>query len=119
MNGLIKDISKESLHLETFNNHPRLTKGQQALLKAIRDCVSKSIPISWDIIVDCYYYNCRKKGKEWWGSRQEYDILEHYKLQGSKWQYTIRPTIRQWFVSSIGILTIKNLLIIIPTIELE
>lgn len=127
MNELQKDISGQALQIQTISKI-RLTKGQSALLNAIRQCVQTNKSISWDIIVDCYYNNVSKIRKDYryigdWNNRQReyftYDIYDQYKDQNSNWQYVLKPRIRQWFVSSIGILVIKNQLIIIPTIEMD
>lgn len=128
MDDLQKDISKRALQIQTFSR-PKLTKGQTYLLKEIRNCTEKQTSLNWDIIVNCFYNNVSKECKDWkWAnatagdySREwyKYDILECYEQQNSKWQYTIKPRIRQWFVSTIGILVIKNQLIIIPTIEMD
>jgi len=128
MNDLQKDISKQSLQISAIGRI-KLTNGQSALLNAIRNCVSNQTSLSWDIIVDCYYNNICKIQRKWKflndipnDLRKEYynsDIKEHYYKQDSTWQYTIKPKIRQWFVSTIGILVVKNQLIIIPTIEID
>lgn len=129
MNGVVKNIS--ALSIVTTGQLPKLTKGQFALLKVIRECVYKTTPLSFDLIVEVYYYNVRKSfslGEGWhrtnpddWNSGRyteyvKYDILECWKKQDKL--YYFKNSIRTWFVSNIGILVIKNQLVIIPTIDL-
>ena len=129
MNYLQKDITTQALQINT-GLKVKLTKGQSALLKAIRECVSENKPLAWETIIHCFYNNVSKEGRDYnavWtldgtSYRKEwyrYDIMEAYKNSDSKWQYNIKPRIRQWFVSTIGILVIKNQLIVIPTIEMD
>lgn len=128
MNELQKDISNQALQINAIGR-VKLTNGQSGLLKAIRNCVQNKTSLNWDIIVDVYYENVSKNQRSWKfanDSPKDYtrewflsDIKECYIRQDSKWQYTIKPKIRQWFVSTIGILVIKNQLIIIPTIEMD
>lgn len=128
MNKVSKNI--KGLQVQSFSPRVRLTKGQSALLKSIRKCVEGGTSISWDIIVDIFYNNVNKVARDsrYIGSyldgtgRYEYfnvDIKKAYEAQNSKWQYCIKPRVRQWFVSSIGILVVKNQLIVIPTIEID
>ena len=120
MNQLVKDISKEALQISSLDTRPKLTKGQSGLLKILRSCVLQNSPISWDLICKCYYDNVRSTHTNYYmGQYTNLDILEQYRKQTLTWQYWIRPKIRQWFVSTIGILVIKNQLIIIPTIEID
>jgi hypothetical protein len=129
MNGVVKNIS--ALSIVMTGQLPRLTKGQSALLKLIRECVYKTTPLSFDLIVDVYYYNVRKTfslGEGWhrtdpndyrsgrYSEYIKYDILECWKKQEKL--YYFRSQVRQWFMSNIGILVIKNQLVIIPTIDL-
>lgn len=124
--GLQRDISNTGVQLRTFGQMVKLSKGQSGLLRVMRECVEKNKSLNWDIIVMTYYKNVRsyQSDTRWVGEhpnrKQEwfqYDIWEAYKDQGAKWRYTLRSRIKQWFVSSIGILVIKNQLVVIPTIE--
>lgn len=129
MNGVVKNIS--ALAIQTTGQVPSLSKGQKALLQIIRDCVEEKRLLTFDLIVNVYYENVRKKfsiGEGWYYAvpgdhrtgrysvYQEYDILECWKKQDKLWYF--RALIRQWFVSNIGILVIKNQLVIVPTIDL-
>lgn len=127
---LQKDITKQALQIQTVGQFVKLTKGQSALLKAIRRCVENQKSITWDVLVDIFYDNVSKEGRDWqakWaldlsGYSKKwtvYDIKTEYAKGSSVWQYHIKPRIRQWFVSTIGILVVKNQLIVIPTIEME
>lgn len=125
---LQKNIGDRMLQISTVGQMVKLTKGQSALLKAIRACVQDGRPINWDLIVNLFYHNVSKVGRDWhyvgsypYGSKEWFifDIMEEYKAQSSKWQYNIRGRVKQWFVSTIGVLVIKNQLIVIPTIEME
>lgn len=131
MSTEITEIPKKIkwLTLATVSPAVKLTRGQTALLKEMRASVESGKPIGWETIVNVFYNNVRKTvgDSKYVGSyaegtgRYEYfrvDIIEAFKEQTSRWQYTIRPRIRQWFVSTIGILVLKNQLIVIPTIEL-
>jgi len=129
MNELQKDITKQALQINSVLR-VKLTKGQSALLKAIRMCVAENKPLSFEIIFNCFYENVSKEGRDWkanWnidrtGYNKEwyrYDIMDAYKEGNSLWQYHVKPRVRQWFVSTIGILVVKNQLVIIPTIEID
>lgn len=127
-NAITKDITEVGLQISTIGQFIKLTKGQAALLKAMRDCVKEGKAISWDILVDIFYNNVSKISSDyrWVGGfmngHKEYfdhDIMECYKSNNSQWLYSIRPRVRQWFVSTIGILVIKNQLIVIPTIDIN
>lgn len=129
MNELQKDITHQALQINT-GVRVKLTKGQSALLKAIRMCVSENKPLAWETIIHCFYDNVSQEGRDWnanWNIERtgynkdwyRYDIMDAYKANNSHWQYHVKPRIRQWFVSTIGILVIKNQLIIIPTIEMD
>lgn len=129
MNELQKDITNKALQIHS-STKIKLTKGQSELLKAIRLCVSENKALSWEIIIDIFYNNVSKEGHDWnakWlpdgsGYHKEwyrYDIMEVYEKGDSKRSYNVKPRIKQWFVSTIGILVVKNQLIIIPTIEMD
>jgi hypothetical protein len=115
MNELQKDISRQALQIHTVGA-VRLTKGQSALLTAIRCCVQENKPVSYESIVDCYYNNVSKTA---WIYKSRRDVMESFKEDNSSWRCFIRARVRQWFVSTIGILVIKNQLFIIPTIEMD
>lgn len=129
MNSVTREI--KGLQIQTVGQMVKLTKGQNGLLKLMRACVENNRSISWDSIVLCYYNNVSKTLTEkrylggWFepgGAKYEYivhDVLDIYKEQKHLWLYTLRARIRQWFVSSIGILVVKNQLIVIPTIEID
>jgi hypothetical protein len=126
MNGIVKNIS--ALSIQTTGQVPTLSKGQKALLRVIRDCVQSRTPLTFDLIVRAYYDNVRKvvyEGENWhypnggygrYASYIKHDIMELW--NAGKMTYKYKPQIRQWFVSNIGILVIKNQLVIIPTIDL-
>lgn len=140
MDAVAKDISKIGLQIST-NQKIKLTKGQSALLKAIRECVTSEKPLDWSIIIDSYGIGVRKTypkkeyktmediisidGTRYWQSGYYeqtgdfYTIKEEYLNDTNTWRYTLRGLIRSWFLATIGILVIKNQLIVIPTIEIE
>jgi len=130
----IEKIVQSNLQIQYYPSQFKMTKGQIGLLKIIRDCVGNNQPITFDIIVKCYYENVKKCHTDWkWvgeGNERKqqwtaFDIMDEYikfsknNNSDGRWQYSIRPKIRQWFVSTIGILVMKNQLVIIPTIEIE
>lgn len=117
MNAIQKDISHLTLQIIQNDNKERLTNGQKALLNVIKDCVEKKIPISFDLIVAIYYTNISTTQKTWSGGK--YDIMQEYINKTTVFQYYCRPKIKTWFVQNIGILVIKNELIVIPTIDIE
>lgn len=101
-----------------------MTKGQQALLDVIRKCVEEKKSFTFDMVVSVYYYNVRS---QYWKSdtydyvnsrwnKKPHDILKSYKKGIDGWFYKMQ--IRQWLVSNIGILVLKNQLVIVPTIDL-
>jgi hypothetical protein len=125
MNGIVKNISALSIH--TTGQIPKFTRGQSALLKLIRECIERKQPLTFDLIVLTYYNNIRKQfskrhyiGSDEYGhsrySYSDHDILESWREQKDLWYF--KALIRQWFISTIGILVIKNQLVIIPTIDL-
>jgi len=125
MNGIVKNIS--ALSIQTTGQIPKFTKGQSSLLKLIRECIDKKQPLTFDLIVWTYYDNVRKQftkrhyaGQDAHGhstySYSHHDILESWREQKDLWYF--KALIRQWFISNIGILVIKNQLVIIPTIDL-
>lgn len=136
MTNSIEKIGPNNVQIHYFSSQIKMTKGQIGLLKILRDCVGNNKPITFDIIVKCYYENVRKYHTDWnWvgeGSERkqqwtDFNIMDEYikfidngnNPEYGLWQYKIRPKIRQWFVSTIGILVMKNQLVIIPTIEIE
>lgn len=128
MNGVVKNIS--ALSIQTTGQLPSLSKGQKQLLEQIRFCVKENIPFTFEMMLNIYYFNVRKKfqrGEGWhypdgdyrfgrYSYYVEYDILECWKKQERVWCF--KPNVRQWFLSNIGILVLKNQLVIIPTIDL-
>lgn len=129
MNGVVKNIS--ALSIVTTGQLPKFTKGQSALLELIKACIANKQSLTFELIAHCYYHSVRKtffEGKGWYypdesnwrsGKYKEYiehDILICMKEDKLRWKW--RPQIRQWFVSNIGILVIKNQLVIVPTIDL-
>lgn len=127
MESLQKDIAEMGLQIAT-RPKVKLSKGQSGLLKLIRACVQNNSPLSYDALIQVYYDNVCKIAHDYryigeWNDRKqewfEFDIMECYKAQGSKWMYKVKPRIRQWFTTTLGALVIKNQLIVIPTIELD
>lgn len=95
----------------------------------MRSCVKEQRTFSWDELVECYYNNVRKELNDWkWismevGNRERqyylFDVMESYKAQDYHWTYRVRALIKGWFITTLGVLVIKNQLIVIPTIEIE
>lgn len=117
-NAPTNDITSISLQVQTIGQFVKLSKGQAALLKAMRNCVKENKSISWDLLVNIFYDNVSKIQNHYYQPTYQ-DIKECYAAQNSTWQYSVRPRIRQWFVSTIGILVIKNQLVVIPTIDIN
>lgn len=134
MNGVVRNL--KALSIETTSQIPSLTKGQKALLFLIRSRVEGGKALDFESILMVYYNNVRKtfsRGIGWTYTRNEdgsptygsgryaeyiqFDILECWKKQ--EYLFEFKPQVRQWFVSNIGILVIKNQLVIVPTIDLE
>lgn len=125
MADLARDISGSALQVQTTGQFVKLSKGQVALLDLLRTCVATGTPLTWDLLVLCYYTSVAQRAKDWrWdhvNGRKEYydyDIMEVYEEQGAKWTYYVRGRIRTWFMSCIGSLVLRNELIVIPTIKL-
>jgi hypothetical protein len=140
MDAVSRDISKIGLQIAA-NQKIKLTKGQSALLKSIRQCVTSEKPLDWGIIIDSYGIGVRKTYPKKEYKRQEdiilldgsrhwqsgyyeetgdfYNIKDEYLNDTNVWRYTLRGLVRSWFLATIGILVIKNQLIVIPTIEIE
>lgn len=132
MNGVAKQVTG-GLQIMTTGQLPSLTRAQKALLKLIKVCVEQGKPLTVDDMILLYYNNIRKTvavGKDWYYPKDEkgnnrygrysyyeqIDILNAWKKGEEVWRF--RTTIRHWFVSNIGILVIKNQLVIVPTIDL-
>ncbi len=127
MNNLIKD-SNVTLKIDSVGQMVVLSKGQNTILKLIRYCVSTNKPITWDLLVGAYYKYMHQTAEDYRyvcidGNKQrklyEFDIMECYKNKDDRWKYKIRGRIKGWFTSTIGVLVIKNQIIIIPTLEIE
>lgn len=122
-------ILHQPLQINSIGQFVTLTKGQKGLLALVRSCVEQNLVFSWDELVLCYYNNVRKEVEDWrWVSldvkdREReyylYDIMESYKAQDWHWKYKIRGAIKGWFVSTLGVLVIKNQLLVLPTISIE
>jgi hypothetical protein len=127
--SLQRDISASALHINTIGQFVKLTKGQKGLLSLMRTCVKEQRTFSWEELVHCYYDNVRQEYEDWkWVNHDKdnrerrwytYDIMESYKANDYHWTYKVRANIKSWFVSTLGILVIKNQLIVIPTIDIE
>ncbi len=127
MKGLSKNISGLSVREMT---RPTLTPGQKGLLKTIVSCVESSKPMDWDVVVlmystyvrktyhDKYRYEYTRQnpGKEW---KCDFDILEEYQNNTATWIYSIKAAVRNWFLLNLGILVMKNQLIVTPVISIE
>lgn len=124
-----RDITKSALQISSLGQLVKLSKGQAGLLRLMRLCVKEQRTFSWDELVVCYYQNVREEGEDWkWLNADKdnrerqwysYDIMQSYKANDYHWKYKLRGAIKSWFVSTIGILVIKNQLIVIPTIDIE
>jgi hypothetical protein len=130
MNEVARDISNSTLSISTIGQLVKLSKGQDALLKLIRESVANNKSIDWDVLVECFYHNVSKTISKWkWANMEirndfsrtyyDLDLLDEYKKNSSSWHLYGRGRVRQWFVSTIGILVVKGQLFVIPTIELE
>lgn len=119
-----------ALQVITTGQLPKMSDGQIGLLRIIRKCVEDKKPLAFELIVRCYYDNVRKfyyRSYGWDFEKKDYtgyhklDIWEMFtgKETRSNFGYSVKPSIRQWFVSTIGILVVKNQLVVIPTIEID
>jgi hypothetical protein len=117
-----------ALSIQTTSQLISLTKAQKALLKTVTDCIKNKESLTMDKIVDVYYHNVRKIHLQEYGwslekrkymHMQELDVMEEYKKNTGNWTYGIRSKVRQWFISNLGILVVKNQLIVVPVINIE
>jgi hypothetical protein len=124
----INNLNNYAVQVATTGQLVKFTKGQKGLLNTLKLCVESKKTLSWDIIVNCYYENVRKTfdDYEYVGQfndrhRQSYtyDVLDSYKKQDFHWTYQVRGRVKQWLLSTIGILVLKNQLLILPIINIE
>jgi hypothetical protein len=124
----IESIKSLGLQVSTVGQLVKLSKGQTGLLSLMRTCVKENRTLSWDELVECYYKNVRQELEDhrWIDigsvrSRQyfTFDILDCYKNQDWHWTYRVRALVKHWFVNTLGILVIKNKLVVIPTIGID
>ena len=108
---------------------PELSKGQNSLLLLISHCTLNNQPLLFDNLIHIYYKNVKKiveypaiefdrRGQKKLG-RGEYDIMECYNNQNCVWFTKIKPLIKSWFVSAIGLLVIKGWLRVLPVINID
>jgi len=128
----------EAIAIIKNSNIPKLSNGQMGVYKAINKCVSEKSTLTMDDIVNLYCkfvrptYNKENRqyknidiggGKVDYRSVHigytEYDINDEYKKCSAWWTYTFKPLIKQWFVNNIGILVLKGMLNVLPTIKIE
>lgn len=110
------------------NQLVKISKSQFAILNLINKCVEDKAPLTMDMIVKTYTSAVKsiysKPVSAWQGDRytyshsEKYDIYACYKRDDYMWRYTLRPNIKTWFTNNLGILIIKNKLIVIPIIEI-
>jgi len=127
---LSNDLSNHALQIASQGQLVKFTKGQKALLEYMKLCVKNKKPLSWDIIVRCFVENVNATylEKEYLGRGEDgmykyhwvrKNIIDAYNENNNDWKYGIRSRVKQWFVSTIGILVIKNQLIVLPVINIE
>jgi len=119
----------KGLRIATNNQLVELTLGQHELLSQIVRCTKNFEPLTMRMVVDCYV---KSRGSDtftysdWdWnfetGKREYFEvsfsITECFERRSPKWTYRMRALIKQWLISNIGALVIKNKLIAIPIIE--
>lgn len=115
-----------SLQIQTYGGLTKLTTGQASLLKTITQAISNNRSLTWDDIVNAYCKGVRRKytgGYYREGIKnylyEDIDIKQEYEKLSSCWVYSLRPLIKQWFLTTIGTLVIKNQLAVIPLIEIQ
>lgn len=122
----------KSLQIATQNQLVKLTDGQTGLLELINDCVKNNRQCDFESIVLCYTNNVRKtyvrESYYYVGeypnnhkvyTDEEHDVYQAYKENSPVWTYRIRGLVKQWFISTIGLLVLKGKLIILPIINIE
>jgi hypothetical protein len=124
MNELTTNLP--TLSIKTYSGLTKLTVGQKVLLKVITEKVIERKSLTWDDIVDCYCKGVKSEYANWeyCYTKQEY-IWVYYKVKKAYkdnhwiWTYNLRAKVKQWFLSTIGILVVKNQLAVIPLMEVE
>lgn len=105
-----------------------LTKGQKALLSTIEKCIQFKKPLDWDLIVLVYTENVRsqyRKDLDYNFETRRYqtyvmkDILPEYQKLTPEWTYGLRINVRQWFLTNLSVLILKNKLIVVPIMSIE
>lgn len=126
---------KTGLQIVTQGQIERFTDGQVGLLALINDCVVKNKVCNFDDVVRVYcktvcgtyhkeVYELEKLpgatfySKKWLPSKK-IDVYNEYKANSYEWTYRLRSRVKQWFISTIGILVLKGKLIVLPIIEVD
>lgn len=105
-----------------------MSKGQNALLKLMFDCVNNNTPLTFEQLVYCYSENVRSEimCTDWYSQpnifvtgQKPFNVIETYLTQHPVWFKKIRDNIKSWFVSAIGLLVIKGYLKVLPNIDID
>lgn len=111
---------KQGLQILTQNQLVPISKGQNALLNLITDCVTNKTVLTMAEIVDCYCRCVRKNYYHPWDAKPiEYMVRDEFKKQSHVWTYRLRGLIKAWFINTMGNLVLKGKLIVLPIIEVE
>lgn len=111
----------ESLQLNT-GKRPLMSKSQNGLLKLMFDCVRSGEALTFEQLVYCYAENVNSEIKQWGGYGPDFknhNIIDNYKNDTFIWNRKIKPLIKSWFVSAIGLLVIKGYLKVLPVINID
>lgn len=108
------------LHLATNGQLVPLSKGQNALLKLINECVLNKRILTMQHIVDLYCQQVRcNYYHPWETGNKEYMVKVEFKKQTHIWTYRLRGLVKAWFINTMGNLVLKGKLIVLPVIEIE
>lgn len=86
------------------------------------DCVRSNEALTFEQLVYCYSENVNGVIIQWAGygpTQIKHNVLESYQSNTAYWQRKIKPLIKSWFVSAIGLLVIKGYLTVLPTINID
>lgn len=118
---------ENSLQIAT-GKRPLMSKGQNALLKIMFDCVRNNEALTFEQLVYCYAENVNSEiyCPDWYTypnifvtKQKPFNVIEAYLTQHPVWFKKIRDNIKSWFVSAIGLLVIKGYLRVLPAIDID
>jgi hypothetical protein len=101
---------------------PIMSKSQNGLLKLMFDCVRNNEALTFEQLIYCYAENVNAEIDQynWYGpSLIKHNVIDSYKNDTLYWNRKIKPLIKSWFVSAIGLLVIKGYLKVLPNINID